>query len=45
MKLVETINMQKRHLETENEELKSKMNDLLTEKQSNLASVLDQAQS
>lgn len=41
MKLVETINMQKRHLETENEELKSRMNDLLTEKQSNLASVLD----
>ena len=43
MKLVETINMQKRVLETENEELRSRMNDLLTEKQSNLASALDQA--
>ena len=45
MKLVETINMQKRVLETENEELKSRMNDLLNDRQSNLASALDQAAS
>ena len=43
MKLVETINNQKRVLETENEELKSRMNDMLNDKSSNLASALDQA--
>ena len=41
MKLVETINMQKRVLETENEELKSRMNELLNERTSNLASAFD----
>ena len=43
MKLVETINNQKRVLETENEELKSRMNEMLIDKSSNLASALDQA--
>ena len=43
MKLVETINMQKKVLETENEDLKSRMNELLNEKTSNLASAFDQA--
>ena len=41
MKLVETINMQKRVLETENEDLKSRMNELLNERTSNLASAFD----
>lgn len=41
MKLVETINMQKKVLETENEELKSRMNELLNERTSNLASAFD----
>ena len=37
MKLVETINMQKRVLETENEELKSKISEMLNDRTSNLA--------
>ena len=41
MKLVETINMQKRVLETENDELKSRMNEMLNDKTSNLASAFD----
>ena len=45
MKLVETINMQKRVLETENEELKTKINEILNERTSNLASAIDQAAS
>ena len=41
MKLVETINMQKRVLENENEDLKSRMNEMLNDKTSNLASAFD----
>lgn len=41
MKLVETINMQKRVLETENDDLKSRMNEMLNDKTSNLASAFD----
>ena len=41
MKLVETINNQKRVLETENEELKSRISEMLNERQSNLASAID----
>jgi len=43
MKLVETINMQKRELETENEELKMRINEMLNEKTSNLATQFDPA--
>ena len=43
MKLVETINMQKRVLESENDDLKSRLNEMLNEKTSNLASAFDQA--
>lgn len=35
MKLVETINMQKRTLENENEDLKSRINEMLNDKTSN----------
>ena len=41
MKLVETINMQKRVLESENDDLKSRLNEMLNEKTSNLASAFD----
>lgn len=41
MKLVETINMQKRVLETENEDLKSKISEMLNDRTSNLAQNFD----
>ena len=43
MKLVETINNQKRMLETENDELKQRLNEMMNEKNSNLTTALDQA--
>ena len=43
MKLVETINMQKRELETENEELKSRLNEMMNEKSINMANIMEQA--
>ena len=45
LKLVETINMQKRVLETENEELKSRLNEMMNEKTSNLQHAFDNAHS
>ena len=42
MKLVETINNQKRQLEDENDDLKSKLNDLMAERTSNMQSAFDQ---
>lgn len=45
MKLVETINNQKRVLETENEDLKSRIGEMINERTSNLTSALDQAAS
>ncbi len=41
MKLVETINNQKRVLETENEELKSRISEMLNERTGNLAQNMD----
>ena len=43
MKLVETINMQKRELETENEELKSRMSEMLNERSNTMANVMENA--
>ena len=43
MRLVETINMQKKQLETENDELKTRLSELMNEKTSNLQSAFDQA--
>ena len=43
MKLVETINDQKKMLETENEELKQRLNEMMVERNTNLTSALDQA--
>ena len=45
LKLVETINMQKRVLETENEELKSRLNEMINDKTSNLQHAFDNAHS
>ena len=42
MKLVETISHQKKAVEVENEELRSRISDLVNEKMSNMASNLDQ---
>lgn len=41
MKLIETINMQKRQLEDENEDLKSRISELMNEHGSNLAAALE----
>ena len=41
IKLVETINAQKRLLETENDELKQRMNEMMVERTSNMNSALD----
>ncbi len=41
MKLVETINMQKRELETENEELKNRLNEMVNERSATMANVMD----
>ena len=41
IKLVESLTSQKKLLEAENEELKSRMNELMNDRTSNLASVLD----
>ena len=43
MKLVETINLQKKVLENENEELKSRISEMLNERTSNLPSALEHA--
>ena len=45
LKLVETINMQKRVLETENEELKSRISEMLNDKTSNMQSALENVNS
>ena len=41
IKLVETINNQKMILQSENEELKSRINELVNEKASNIGSAID----
>ena len=41
LKLVETINMQKRELETENDELKQRLNEMVNERSATMVNVMD----